>query len=98
MQTFLNMARNRPSMRGLVALNNILRVTVKMLQYSYRSHGIALVLDLVLAEALPGVTADGDQIGQVVMDLLINAQQAPAGAQDERRVRVQPGLESRRND
>ena len=66
-----------------------------MLQYGFRSHGIAL--ELVLAKTLPDVTADGDQIGQVVMNLLINAQQALAGVQDERRVCVQTGLDPGRS-
>ncbi|MGM9481172.1 PAS domain-containing hybrid sensor histidine kinase/response regulator [Roseateles sp. NT4] len=93
-QTFLNMARNRPSTRGPVALNGIARAAVEMLQYGYRSHGITL--ELALDETAPDVNADGDQIGQVVMNLLINAQQALASVQGLRRVSVQTGLEPRR--
>ncbi len=93
-QTFLNMARNRPAARGPVALSGIARAAAEMLQYGYRSHGVAL--ELLLDGALPDVNADGDQIGQVVMNLLVNAQQALAGVQGERRVRVQTGLEPRR--
>ncbi|MEP6874245.1 MAG: PAS domain S-box protein [Burkholderiales bacterium] len=93
-RTFLNMARSRPSTRNPVALNEMVRAAADMLQYGYRSHGIAL--ELALAEALPEVSADGDQIGQVVMNLLVNAQQALAGAQGTRRVQVQTGLEPRR--
>ncbi|MEO8059839.1 MAG: PAS domain S-box protein [Burkholderiales bacterium] len=93
-RTFLNMARSRPHTRSLVALNEMVRAAVDMLQYGYRTHGIAL--ELTLADALPEIHADGDQIGQVVMNLLVNAQQALAGAQGTRRVRVQTGLEPRR--
>ena len=93
-QTFLNMARSRPAARGPVALSGIARAAAEMLQYGYRSHGVAL--ELLLDEALPDVNADGDQIGQVVMNLLVNAQQALAGVPGERRVRVQTGLEPRR--
>lgn len=93
-QTFLNMARNRPSTRGPVALNGIARAAVEMLQYAYRSHGIGL--ELMLDETAPDVSADGDQIGQVVLNLLINAQQALANAHGPRRVVVQTGLEPRR--
>ncbi|MBC8057552.1 MAG: PAS domain S-box protein, partial [Rhizobiales bacterium] len=93
-RTFLNMARSRPSSRGPVALNEMVRAAVDMLQYGYRTHGI--VLELELADALPEVNADGDQIGQVVMNLLINAQQALAGAEGGRLVRVETGLEQRR--
>ncbi len=65
-----------------------------MLQYGYRTHDIGLELNL--ADALPPITADGDQIGQIVMNLLVNAQQALAGIEGPRRVRVQTGLEARR--
>jgi len=93
-QTFLNMARSRPPARGPVALNGIARAAAEMLQYGYRSHGV--VLELALDEAVPDVNADGDQIGQVVMNLLINAQQALGGVEGARRARIQTGLEPRR--
>ena len=93
-RTFLNMARSRPSQRSPVTINEMVRAAADMLEYGYRSHGIELEMDLT--DALPAVTADGDQIGQVVMNLLVNAQQALAGAQGARCVRVQTGLEPRR--
>ena len=89
-RTFLNMARSRPQARSPVALNEMVRAAADMLQYGYRTHGI--VLELKLANALPEVHADGDQIGQVVMNLLVNAQQALAGVQGARRVCLQTGL------
>lgn len=95
-RTFLNMARSRPSTRAPVALNDMVRAAVDMLQYGYRTHGI--VLQLELAEALPDVSADGDQIGQVVMNLLVNAQQALAGTEGMRCVRVETGLAPERDD
>jgi PAS domain S-box-containing protein len=95
-RTFLNMARSRPSQRSPVAINEMVRAAVDMLQYGYRTHGIEL--DMTLADALPAVTADTDQIGQVVMNLLINAQQALAGMPGQRCVRVQTGLEPRRDN
>ena len=95
-RTFLNMARSRPSQRSAVAINEMVRAAVDMLQYGYRTHGIEL--EMALADALPAVSADSDQIGQVVMNLLVNAQQALAGAQGTRRVRVQTGLEPRREN
>ena len=93
-RTFLNMARSRPSQRSPVAINEMVRAAAEMLQYGYRTHDIEL--EMALTDALPAVTADSDQIGQVVMNLLVNAQQALAGAQGTRRVRVQTGLEPRR--
>jgi two-component system NtrC family sensor kinase len=93
-RTFLNMARSRPSQRAPVSLNEMVRAATDMLQYGYRTHGIEL--ELALGEGLPLVIADTDEIGQVVMNLLVNAQQALAGRDGPRRVRVQSGLEPRR--
>ncbi|MFN0186445.1 MAG: response regulator [Aquabacterium sp.] len=77
-RTFLNMARARPPQRGTVQVNDIARAAAEMLGYTLRSHGIELTLSL--ADDLPTVQADGDQIGQVVLNLVVNAQQALATA------------------
>ena len=55
----------------------MVRAAIDMLRYGYRTHGIEL--DLQLGEALPPVIAEPDQIGQIVLNLLVNAQQALAG-------------------
>jgi PAS domain S-box-containing protein len=93
-RTFLNMARQKPVERRQVALNDLVRAAVDMLAYTFRSHGIEVALEL--AAELPEVQADADQIGQVVLNLLVNAQQALAARDGERRVRVTTGVERRR--
>jgi len=90
-RTFLDMARNRPSRRSAVSLNEMARAAAEMLLYGYQTHDIEL--QLALADGLPAVQADADQIGQVVMNLLVNAQQALAGFDGARRVRVETGVE-----
>jgi two-component system NtrC family sensor kinase len=90
-RTFLDMARNRPSRRSPVSLNEMARAAAEMLLYGYQTHDIEL--ELSLAVGLPAVHADADQIGQVVMNLLVNAQQALAGFDGARRVRVETGLQ-----
>jgi PAS domain S-box-containing protein len=89
-RTFLDMARNRPSRRSAVSLNEMARAAAEMLLYGYQTHDIEL--DLALADGLPPVHADADQIGQVVMNLLVNAQQALAGFDGARRVGVETGV------
>jgi two-component system NtrC family sensor kinase len=89
-RTFLDMARNRPSRRSAVSLNEMARAAAEMLLYGYQTHDIEL--DLALAGGLPPVQADADQIGQVVMNLLVNAQQALAGFDGTRRVQVETGV------
>ena len=85
------MARNRPSRRSPVSLNEMARAAAEMLLYGYQTHDIEL--ELSLADGLPAVQADADQIGQVVMNLLVNAQQALAGFDGARRVRVETGVQ-----
>lgn len=93
-RTFLNMARSKPAQRDAVALNDLVRAATDILGYTFRSHGIAL--ELSLPDDLPAVMADADQIGQVVLNLLVNAQQALMSTQGERHVRVASGVEPRR--
>jgi two-component system NtrC family sensor kinase len=75
-RTFLNMARHRPAEKRAVQLNEVVRNATDMLGYAYRSHDIELYF--ALDPALPEVEADGDQLCQVVLNLLVNAQQALA--------------------
>ncbi len=95
-RTFLNMARQKPTERRNVALNDLVRAALDMLGYTFRSHGIEVQLEL--AAELPEVQADADQIGQVVLNLLVNAQQALASAGGERWVRISTGVEERREN
>jgi two-component system NtrC family sensor kinase len=95
-RTFLNMARSRPGERSAVQVNDLARAAVDILGYSLRSHGITVTL--ALDSELPTVMADGDQLGQVVLNLLVNAQQALASVpQAQRRITVSSGVEQRRD-
>ncbi|MFG6488161.1 PAS domain S-box protein [Roseateles sp. BYS78W] len=89
-RTFLNMARSRPANRSEVALNDLATAAIDMLAYVLRSHGIAVVLDLL--PGLPPVKADADQIGQIVLNLIVNAQQALGARDHGRRLTVATGL------
>jgi len=97
-RTFLNMARAKPAERRNVQLNDLARAAADMLAYTFRSHGIDLQIEL--APELPEVSADADQIGQVVLNLLVNAQQSLASAPPggPRRVKLSTGVESRRSN
>jgi two-component system NtrC family sensor kinase len=86
------MERSKPSQRRRVCVNDMVRAATDMLHYGFRSHGIEL--ELALATPLPEVMADGDQIGQVVLSLLVNAQQALAGMSGPRRVHVATGIDA----
>ncbi len=76
-KTFLDMARQRPSERREVQLNQLVRDTVELMAYGLRSSDISVRLDL--DPSLPVLAADGDQLGQVLVNLIVNAQQAMHG-------------------
>ena len=89
-RTFLNMARSKPPERRTIQLNDLASAAADMLAYTYRSHGITLHLDL--APDLPHVHADGDQIGQIVLNLMVNAQQVLSATGGDRQVRIATGV------
>jgi PAS domain S-box-containing protein len=91
-RTFLNMARNRPTQHTAVPLNELARAAADMLGYTLRTHDVAI--ELRLASDLPEVLADADQIGQVVLNLIVNAQQALASHAGPRHIGVQTGVEN----
>ena len=89
-RTFLNMARSRPARRSAFALNDAVHAAADMLGYTLRSHGIELHLQL--DPALPELKADADQICQVVLNLLVNAQYALALVERARWISVSTGF------
>jgi PAS domain S-box-containing protein len=95
-RTFLNMARNRPAQHAPVPLNELAQAAADMLGYTLRTHGVSI--ELRLARDLPEVTADADQIGQVVLNLIVNAQQALASHDGRRHIVVQTGREGPAED
>lgn len=92
-RTFLNMARQRPATRAPVQINDLARAAAEMLGYTLRSHGVTV--QLALGADLPEVSADGDLLGQVVLNLIVNAQHALSGV-DAACIHIASGLEARR--
>ena len=88
-RTFLNMARSRPAVYTKTSLNHIARAAIEMLAYTYRTSSVEC--RLTLDPTLPVVEADGDQIGQVILNLLVNAQQALLQHTGERRISMSTG-------
>lgn len=73
-RTFLAMARQQQPQRVPVAINDVVRAALDITGYPLRTSGIDVALDL--AEHIPHFLADPDQLHQVLMNLIINAQQA----------------------
>lgn len=83
-KSFLAMARQKPEKRETVAVNPLIGATVDMLAYGLRSHGIGV--ETRLDPANPTVLADADFLGQVMANLIVNAQHALAERPEPRRI------------
>jgi signal transduction histidine kinase/CheY-like chemotaxis protein len=75
LQTF---ARKRHTTRTMVDLNQVVRETLALRAYEQRAGNIVILQ--ALAGGLPPVFADPHQIQQVLLNLIVNAEQAMLGA------------------
>lgn len=77
-KTFLSMARQHQPHHTPVQIRQVIDSSLDMLAYSLRTSGIQV--DYYSEPELPEISADADQLHQVFMNLLVNAQQALADA------------------
>jgi len=75
LQTF---ARKRHTTRALVDLNHVVRDTIALRAYDQQTSNIVILQ--ALAAGLPPVFADPHQIQQVLLNLIVNAEQAMIAA------------------
>ncbi len=73
-RTFLAMARQQQPERGPVAINDVVSAALDITGYAIRTSSIEVELDL--AKDIPLIHADADQLHQVLLNLIINAQQS----------------------
>ncbi|HEU4457786.1 MAG TPA: PAS domain S-box protein [Methylibium sp.] len=85
-RTFLAMARQQPPQRGPVAINDVIAAALDIAGYALRASGITV--QLALADDVPPIHADADQLHQVLLNLIINAQQSLQDQAGARRVRI----------
>lgn len=90
-RTFLAMARLRPPERSPIVLNDLITAALDVLRYGLRTSGIEVVL--ALEPDLPPISVDADQIHQVFMNLLVNAQQALQDQPPPRWIRIASRLD-----
>jgi PAS domain S-box-containing protein len=77
-RNLLTFARKRQSTRAMIDLNQVVRETLSLRAYEQRVSNIEVIC--ALASGLPQVFADAHQIQQVLLNLIINAEQAMISA------------------
>jgi PAS domain S-box-containing protein len=85
-RTFLAMARQQRPERGAVAVNDVVMAALDITSYPLRTSSVEVQLDL--ARELPLILADADQLHQVLLNLVINAQQSLQDRPAPRRIRI----------
>jgi two-component system NtrC family sensor kinase len=85
-RTFLNIARQGKSEQRLVRLEEIVDAALDLIAYGLKSSGIDVSKDI--PPDLPPVFGDSDQLHQVMLNLLVNAQQALEDTPQPRRICV----------
>jgi PAS domain S-box-containing protein len=85
-RTFLAMARQRKLESGAVHINPVITDCVEMLGYGLRTAGVTV--ETQLAADLPPVAGNADQLHQVFLNLIVNAQQAMENQPLPRRLRI----------
>ena len=92
-RTFLAMARQQQPERGPVAINDVISAALDITAYPVRTSSIEVKLDL--ARDIPLIHADADQLHQVLLNLIINAQQSLQDHPGPRHIRVTSGFDTR---
>ena len=85
-KTFLAMARQQPTRTSNVQLNDIIEAALEVAGYSIRSSDVDL--SLKLTPDLPLVWGDPDQLSQVIINLLVNAEQALNDWHGRRKIKI----------
>ncbi len=85
-KSFLALARRKPPERRSIELNSIINNALELLGYQIKMENVEVVLDL--DAKLPEVNGDGDQLTQVITNLVLNAAQAMQNWNGKRRLTI----------
>jgi PAS domain S-box-containing protein len=85
-KSFLALARSKPPERAPVDLAAAIESAADIAGYGLRNAGVAL--DLRVDPDLPQIRADGDQLHQVLINLIVNAKQALQETDGPRRIEL----------
>src|SRR3954451_22815410 len=85
-KTFLAMARQKPPQRGPVDLPAVVSSALELTAYGLRTAGVTVTVGAT--PGLPLVWGDADQLHQVLVNLVVNAQQALVQSAPPRRLAI----------
>lgn len=85
-RTFLGLARQRPPEHAALDLNRLVEGTLDLVTDELR--GSDITLDLALEPDLPPIRGDDGQLGQIVLNLVLNARAALGEVSGPRRLRI----------
>ncbi|HEX6323745.1 MAG TPA: ATP-binding protein, partial [Vicinamibacterales bacterium] len=88
-RSLLSFVHRRPTQRVATDLNEIIHEAMALRGYHLKQEGIALVADR--AAGLPPALANPDEIRQLVLNLLLNAEHAVAASEPPRRITLTTG-------
>lgn len=83
-RTFLAMARQQPPQRGPVAIKDVIAAALDIAGYAVRASGVVVTVES--AADIPMIDADADQLHQVLLNLILNAQQSLQDVDGPRRI------------
>jgi signal transduction histidine kinase len=93
-RNLLMLSRKRPSTRTLADINQIIRETLALRAHDQRTMHISVTA--ALTPILPSVFVDGHQIQQVMLNLVINAEQAMTAARGRGALEVRSSFDEKR--
>ncbi len=95
-RTFLAMARQQPTRTSNIAIDDVIAAAIEVAGYSIKSSDIELATHL--QPDLPLIWADPDQLSQVLINLLVNAEQALHDWNGQRKITISTWREPRGGD
>src|SRR5437660_12422532 len=93
-QNLLEFSRPASAQKKLLDVNNLVERTLQLHEHSLRRNNIEV--DFRPDTTLPAVIADANQLIQVFLNLVTNAEQAIREVRDSGRLQIRPGLSGNR--
>ncbi len=90
-QNLLTFARSYALEKKVIDINELILKSLELRSYEHKVGNIEIVVDL--HPGLPGISADENQIQQVILNIIINAEQAITSKKRGGKIKVTTGLE-----